>query len=343
MLYDLTRSLLFRLDAETSHHFALNSLNLLHKVNLLRSQNAPEQPVDLLGLRFPNPVGLSAGFDKNGDYIEPLSTLSFGFIEVGTVTPRPQPGNPRPRLFRIPESSAIINRMGFNNKGVDHLVARLQHFQDNHRTTKSRVIIGSNIGKNFDTPLENAVDDYLFCLRKVYAYSDYIVINVSSPNTKGLRSLQGESELDNLLSALKSEQQALSEQHQSLVPLLLKIAPDLAEDEIGAIAQSLLQHNIEGVIATNTTLSREGVSRFKNGGEQGGLSGGPLHSRSVAVVSQLRQMLGPDYPIIGVGGILSPTDAQTTLTAGANLVQLYTGFVYGGPRLIQAIARNQEA
>jgi len=335
MWYNVVRSFLFQLDAESSHRLSLRFLNFIYRIGLLGSRSEQGQTINLLGLDFPNQVGLAAGFDKNGDHMGPLSALGFGFIEVGTVTPRPQLGNPRPRLFRVPQASAIINRMGFNNKGVDHLVQQLQQ----HRAKQhlNSCIIGTNIGKNFDTPLENAVDDYLICLRKVYDYSDYIVINVSSPNTKGLRSLQGETELEHLLATLKAEQRTLADQASKSIPLLLKIAPDLSSEEIQTITAVLQKHSIEGIIATNTTLSRVGVSEFDHGDENGGMSGLPLHQRSVEVIGQLRQALGPTFPIIGVGGIMSAADAQESMAAGADLIQLYSGFVYHGPQLIHQI------
>lgn len=340
MLYQTARSLLFKFDAEDAHRLALGSLDFAQWSGVLPllTSASPNAPVDLLGLRFPNPVGLAAGMDKNGDYIDSLAALGFGFVELGTVTPRPQPGNPHPRLFRVPQASAIINRMGFNNKGVDHLVARLQARRE--REPKRDCLVAANIGKNFDTPLENAADDYLICMRKVYAYSDYITVNVSSPNTKGLRKLQGENELDQLLHTLKAEQQKLADLHGRYVPFLVKIAPDLEDAAIAGVAELLLHHKIDGVIATNTTLSRTGVAEFTHGNETGGMSGVPLHARAVEVVRLLRHAVGLEYPIIGVGGIMSAASAQSTVDAGANLVQIYSGFVYRGPSLVREIVEQ---
>lgn len=340
MLYRAARSVLFRFEAEEAHTLALGGLDFAQWCGVLPmlTRKTPQKPVDLLGLRFPNRAGLAAGLDKNGDYLAALAALGFGFVEVGTVTPRPQPGNPQPRLFRVPQAEAIINRMGFNNKGVDHLVARLDALERSGQ--RPSCIVGVNIGKNFDTPLESAADDYLICMRKVYAYSDYITVNISSPNTKGLRLLQGEDELDRLLGVLKIEQQKLAEQYDRYVPFLVKIAPDLTGEGVAAVADLLLLHKIDGVIATNTTLSRVGVAGFRHGAETGGMSGAPLHARAVEVVGLLRAALGPTYPIIGVGGILAAGDARGMVQAGANLVQLYSGFVYKGPRLIREIVEE---
>lgn len=340
MLYQLARSALFQFEAEDAHKLALGGLDFAQWSGLLPlvSPSMPEQPVELLGMRFPNCVGLAAGMDKNGDFLDVMATLGFGFVEAGTVTPRPQPGNPQPRLFRIPQANALINRMGFNNKGVDHLVDRLQAWQRSGK--KNGCIVGANIGKNFDTPIDRASDDYLICLQKVYAHCDYVTVNVSSPNTKGLRSLQGTTELEQLLSLLKNEQLSLAEQHGKYVPFLVKIAPDLADDELGPICDVLVAQQIDGIIATNTTISRDGVADHQHGSETGGLSGAPLHKRSVDVVRQLRGLLGAKYPIIGVGGITSGEDGQAMLQAGADLVQVYSGFVYRGPSLIREIVEQ---
>jgi dihydroorotate dehydrogenase len=280
-----------------------------------------------MGLRFPNRVGLGAGLDKNGTAIDGLSRLGFGFLEVGTVTPRAQPGNPKPRLFRLPEHEAIINRMGFNNAGIDALRERLTH-------VRYRGILGINIGKNFDTPIENAVDDYLICLDKAYSLASYITVNISSPNTKNLRQLQGVSELDVLLAALKSRQTELADQHGKYVPLALKIAPDLDAGQITNIADALRRHQIDAVIATNTTLSREGVESLPLATEAGGLSGSPLFEMSTAVIRSLAHALGGELPIIAAGGITSGERARAKLDAGAALVQIYSGLIYKGPQLV---------
>lgn len=280
-----------------------------------------------MGLRFPNPVGLAAGLDKNARYIDALAALGFGFIEVGTVTPRPQPGNPRPRLFRIDQAQAVINRMGFNNEGVDRLV-------DNVRRTRFRGVLGINIGKNFDTPLERAAEDYVHCLRKVYPLASYVTVNISSPNTKGLRELQESAQLEGLLSAVAGERRRLADAHGRQVPLAVKIAPDLDGAQIGAIAELLDRHHIDAVIATNTTTARHGVAGLAHGDEAGGLSGAPLTQRATAIVRQLAQALGNALPVIGVGGIMNGADARQKIAAGASLVQLYTGLIYRGPALV---------
>jgi len=284
-------------------------------------------PRTVMGLTFPNPVGLAAGLDKNGAYIDALAALGFGFIEIGTITPLPQPGNPKPRLFRLPEAQAIINRMGFNNDGVDALIA-------NVKRAKYRGVLGINIGKNALTQMERAADDYLACLRKVYAHASYVTINISSPNTKNLRQLQGGDELDALLAQLKTEQEKLAQQHGRYVPLAVKIAPDLDSVQIKQIAALLVKHRIDGVIATNTTLSREGVENLPHGAEPGGLSGAPVRDKSTAVIRQLAAELRGALPIIGVGGIMSGADAAEKIHAGASLVQIYSGLIYRGNSLI---------
>ncbi len=330
MLYPLLRAIFFSMDAEKAHHLGMVGIKNAHRLGLLGllAPSFAPKPRTVMGLDFPNPVGLAAGLDKNGDYIDALAALGFGFIEVGTVTPRPQPGNPRPRLFRIPQANAIINRMGFNNDGVDKLV-------ENVRRAKYRGILGINIGKNFDTPIEKAADDYLICLRKVYPHASYVAVNISSPNTKNLRQLQQSSELEALLDVLKKEQEKLSREHGRHVPLALKIAPDLDTEQILEIADLLLKYRIEGVIATNTTLSREGVAELPNGNEAGGLSGAPVRIKSTAVIKQLSLALQGKIPIIGVGGIMEGLDAQEKILAGASLVQFYSGFIYRGPELIR--------
>ena len=334
MLYDFIRPLLFRLDAERAHHITLQSLELVHRLGLAGLLNGASvcRPRQVMGLTFPNPVGLAAGLDKNGAYIDALAALGFGFIEVGTVTPRPQPGNPRPRLFRIPQARAIVNRMGFNNDGVDKLI-------ENVRRAKYRGILGINIGKNFDTPIEYAADDYLACLRKVYAHASYVAVNISSPNTKNLRQLQEKDALENLLTALKQTQAQLAEIHDKYVPIALKIAPDLKTEQIVEIADLLLKHRMDAVIATNTTLSRAGVEGLPNAQEAGGLSGAPVRVKSTAVIKQLALALGKDIPIIGVGGIMEGLDAEEKIKAGASLVQVYSGLVYRGPGLVGEVCR----
>lgn len=331
-MYGLIRPLLFQMDPETSHHFSLGALSILEKCGLanIMAANVADNPVDLWGLAFKNPIGLAAGLDKNGDYIDALAALGFGYIEIGTITPRAQAGNPKPRLFRLPEHQAIINRMGFNNEGVDYLLRNVD-------AAKYDGVLGINIGKNKDTPEENAKDDYLHCMRKVYNFASYITINISSPNTPGLRSLQYGEALNELLSALKTEQKSLAEQYDKYVPLAVKIAPDLTQEEIEGIAQCLLDNNIDGVIATNTTLARDKVEHLEFGNEQGGLSGAPVTEQSTKVIGLLSQALDKKIPIIGVGGIMSAQDAQEKLDAGASLVQIYTGFIYQGPELVNDI------
>ena len=280
-----------------------------------------------MGLEFPNPVGLAAGLDKNGDCINGLAALGFGSIEIGTITPLAQPGNPQPRLFRLPAAQAIINRMGFNNEGVDALIANVQ-------AAKFKGILGINIGKNAVTPIENAANDYLICMRKVYAHASYITVNISSPNTKNLRQLQTDAALDSLLSLLKAEQTKLADQHGRYVPIALKIAPDMESDQIEQIARLLMQHQIDGVIATNTTLARDAVAHLTHGAETGGLSGAPVRDKSTVVIRALATHLQGALPIIGVGGILSGADAAEKMQAGASLVQIYSGLIYRGPALI---------
>jgi dihydroorotate dehydrogenase len=325
--YTLARPLLFALDAEAAHELTIAGLH--HFGCLLPEPPAShDAPVRVMGLDFPNRVGLAAGLDKNGEAIDGLAKLGFGFLEIGTVTPRPQPGNPKPRLFRLPEQQAIINRMGFNNHGVDALL-------DNVRAAKYKGILGINIGKNADTPIERAADDYLACLDKVYALASYITVNISSPNTKNLRQLQGEDELDALLGALKARQTQLADKHGRHVPLALKIAPDLDTEQIAQIATALRRHRIDAVIATNTTLGRTGVETSRHAQEAGGLSGAPVFEKSTAVVRALAQALAGELPIIAAGGILSGEQARAKLTAGAQLVQIYSGLIYRGPELIE--------
>ncbi|WP_168394158.1 quinone-dependent dihydroorotate dehydrogenase [Acinetobacter indicus] len=327
MLYSLARPLLFSLAPERAHELTLSLLKSGHKMGLMRQQVAAK-PVTCMGIEFPNPVGLAAGLDKNGAYIDALAALGFGFIEIGTITPRPQAGNPHPRLFRLPQAKAIINRMGFNNDGVDKLI-------ENVKAAKFKGVLGINIGKNADTPVEKAVDDYLICLEKVYNYASYITVNISSPNTKNLRSLQSGDALTELLQTLKQRQLALAEEHQHYVPLVLKVAPDLEPSDIEFIAWQLLQFKIDGLIVTNTTLSREGVENLPHGDEAGGLSGAPVFEKSTACLAAFAKILEGKIPLIGVGGILSGEQAVAKRNAGATLVQVYSGLVYTGPELVK--------
>ena len=344
-MYGLLRPLLFALDAETAHGVGLRSLDALQRAGLLglvarRPAESPF-PVNVFGLDFPNPVGLAAGLDKNGAHIEALFGLGFGFVEVGTVTPRPQAGNPKPRMFRLPKHRAIINRLGFNNLGVDALVRNVEAVR--HR----RGILGINIGKNKDTPNESAQDDYLHCLERVYPLADYITVNISSPNTAGLRELQEEQSLRRLIGTLREAQERFGAQHGKRVPMLVKVAPDLSDSDVEAAARVLADLQVDGVVATNTTVSREGVEDSPHADEPGGLSGAPVMAQSTYVLRRLRTRLPESIPLIGVGGILSGADAVTKMAAGASLVQCYTGFVYCGPILVRecvaAIRRRKEA
>ncbi|HEY8034078.1 MAG TPA: quinone-dependent dihydroorotate dehydrogenase [Methylobacter sp.] len=334
-LYPLLRPLLFSLDPETAHEVTLKLLNAAYISGLskLIYPESDDKPINVMGLDFKNPVGLAAGLDKNGDYINALAALGFGFVEIGTVTPRPQPGNPKPRLFRLPEHQAIINRMGFNNLGIDQLLAQVKQ-------SRYSGILGINIGKNFDTPIENAAEDYLIGLRKAYTSASYITINISSPNTKNLRQLQQGDEIKSLISALKEEQLKLQQEHGKYVPLALKIAPDLNDDEITHIARLLLEFEIDGVIATNTTIARDMIAGHPLANEAGGLSGAPVKEKSTLVVRRLAAELNGRIPIIAAGGILSAADAQEKLAAGASLVQIYSGLIYRGPQLIADIVQS---
>ena len=334
MLYSLLRPALFSLDPEDAHRLTLASLDVAHRLGLLkRLPHASGKPVHVMGLDFPNAVGLAAGLDKDGAHINALADLGFGFIEIGTVTPRPQPGNPTPRLFRLPDAEAIINRMGFNNLGVDNLVKNVQ-------ASGYTGVLGINIGKNKDTPNEQAVDDYLACLDKVYPHARYVTVNISSPNTQNLRELQKDEALDALLSAIKLRQSELAQQHGKYVPIALKIAPDLDEAQIAAIAALLMMHRIDAVIATNTTLARDAVAGLPNAAEAGGLSGAPVRAASTQVIRTLAHHLKNEVPIIGVGGIMSGQNAADKIAAGASLVQLYTGLIYRGPDLINACVKQ---
>jgi dihydroorotate dehydrogenase len=329
MIYSLVRPLLFALEAEAAHHVTLETLRKLDGLGLVSTARpAPAACArTVMGIRFPNPVGLAAGLDKNGEYIDALARLGFGYIEIGTVTPRPQPGNPRPRVFRIRAAEALINRLGFNNDGVDRLV-------DNVKCAHYRGVLGINIGKNADTPIARAADDYLACLRKVYPLASYVTVNISSPNTRDLRQLQHGAELDHLLGALKLEQRKLADAHGKRVPLAVKIAPDLDAEQLAAIAGLLKRHNVEAVIATNTTTARDGVAGMAHADEAGGLSGAPIIERSTGIVRDLERALDGAIPIIGVGGIMSGSDARQKVAAGASLVQIYTGLIYRGPALV---------
>lgn len=328
-VYPYLKPLLFRLEAERAHDLTLASLKRAEAWGLLKGMatGCPAQPTQVMGLTFDNPVGLAAGLDKNAAVIDGMAALGFGFIEVGTVTPRPQPGNPKPRLFRLPEAQGIINRFGFNNLGVDQLLRNVQ-------AAKYRGVLGINIGKNFDTPNERAADDYLFCMRKVYAHASYITVNISSPNTKNLRALQEKEALGQLLATLKAEQAQLAQQHGTYVPVVLKIAPDLSTEQIQEIAGLLMQHGMDGVIATNTTLARDAVTGLQHAEETGGLSGAPVRAGATRVIQTLAASLQGSLPIIGVGGILSGEDAREKIAAGASLVQIYSGMIYKGPQLI---------
>ena len=327
--------LLTRLDPESAHDLGLSGLRRLGP--LLPAPRFPAAlSLECFGLKFAHPVGLAAGFDKNGDCLDALGRMGFSHIELGTVTPRPQPGNPKPRMFRIPEERALINRMGFNNKGVDHLVEQLSR-------SRYAGIRGISIGKNFDTPIENAQDDYLACLRKVYVLADYVAVNISSPNTARLRELQGRDGLERILGALQEERRMLQGRHGKRVPLLVKVAPDLTSEQIVALALDLRALDVDGVIATNTSIDRSAIGKSPAAGQSGGLSGAPLHALSVKVISQLRTELGANFPIVGVGGIVSAEHARATLRAGANLIQIYTGFAYRGPLLLEEILEEAMA
>ncbi len=328
-MYKHLRDLLFLLPAETSHHFSLNALKWAGKTGLLGKPVAlAGKAVNVMGIDFPNPVGLAAGLDKNGEYVDALAALGFGFVEIGTVTPRPQPGNPKPRLFRLPEAQAIINRMGFNNHGMDYLL-------DQVSKVSYQGILGINIGKNFDTPVEKAADDYLIGLRKAYLHAHYITVNISSPNTPGLRTLQYGDDLKCLLVTLREEQSKLAQEHGRYVPVAIKVAPDLTEAEIRDMAGVFSSVQIDGLIATNTTLDKASIQGLPYANEQGGLSGKPLTQHSTEVIRQFRADMASEIPIIGVGGILSGADAQAKLAAGASLVQVYSGFIYRGPELVR--------
>ncbi|WP_029684988.1 quinone-dependent dihydroorotate dehydrogenase [Tatumella saanichensis] len=335
MLYPMIRPALFKLDPEKAHELTLNQLKKIQGTALqaLITQQVPSRPVTCMGIQFDNPLGLAAGLDKNGECIDAFGAMGFGFVEVGTVTPRPQAGNDKPRLFRVVEAEGVINRMGFNNLGVDHLV-------ENVKKAQFRGVIGINIGKNKDTPVEQGKDDYLICMEKTYAHAGYITVNISSPNTPGLRTLQYGEALDDLLSAIKNKQQELNSRHLKYVPVAVKIAPDLSEEELVQVADSLVRHNIDGVIATNTTLDRSLVEGLPYANETGGLSGRPVQLKSTEIIRRLHQELNGRLPIIGVGGIDSLTAAREKLAAGATLLQVYSGFIYKGPGLVKQIVSH---
>ena len=331
-MYALLRPLLFKLDAEQAHHFTLDGLARAYRLGLLQKVAHHTCPTTLMGLSLPNPIGLAAGLDKNGQYIDALAALGFGFIEIGTVTPKAQAGNPKPRLFRVPEHQAVINRMGFNNQGIDAMIQNIEKSRFNG-------ILGINIGKNATPPIENAADDYLLCLEKAYAHAGYITVNISSPNTQNLRALQGSDELSALLSALKNKQAHLAAAHGRYVPLAVKIAPDLNEQQVADIAHAAMQTEIDGIIATNTTIDKSALGHHPLAGEQGGLSGAPVREASNRVLKQLLAELEGRLPVIGVGGILSGADAAAKLHMGAAAVQVYSGLIYRGPALVKECLR----
>ena len=339
--YALTRPLLFGMDAEAAHDFTMDML--------ARGQHTPLQwawcnetvhdPIQLAGLTFPNRVGLAAGLDKNARCIDALGAMGFGFVEVGTVTPKPQPGNPKPRMFRLPERQALINRFGFNNEGLEAFLGNVQRSRFRTAARQHRMLLGLNIGKNATTPIEDATRDYLTCLEGVYPHADYVTVNISSPNTQNLRALQSDAALDALLAAIAERREALATQQGRRVPVFVKIAPDLQDEQVAVIAATLQRHGMDGVIATNTTISREAVKGLRHAEETGGLSGAPVYEASNRVIAQLRAALGQGFPIIGVGGILSAEDAVGKIRAGADVVQIYTGLVYQGPALVVQAAR----
>lgn len=335
--YSLPRSVLFKLDPELAHEWTLRALSAMQNTPLehLWSTTTTQSPVEIAGLRFPNRIGMAAGLDKNGQVIDALGAMGFGFVEVGTVTPKPQPGNPKPRMFRLPQAQALINRMGFNNEGLDAFVANVKQA----RFRQKGGILGLNIGKNSLTPIEDATNDYLACLEGVYPHADYVAVNISSPNTKNLRDLQSDDALDALLVALQEKRMQLAREQGRQVPIFVKIAPDLDERQVSIIALTLQKNSIDGVIATNTTISRDAVRGLPHAEEAGGLSGSPVREASNRVIRQLRAVLGSRFPIIGVGGVMSAADARAKREAGADLVQIYTGLIYEGPDLVRRCAK----
>jgi dihydroorotate dehydrogenase len=339
--YALARPFLFGLDAETAHELTMASLARTQGTPLALAylSSRVSDPIELAGLKFPNRVGLAAGLDKNARCIDGLAAMGFGFVEVGTVTPKGQPGNPKPRMFRLPEANALINRLGFNNEGLDAFLANVRRSSVRKSGAQGGLLLGLNIGKNAATPIENAVDDYLVCLDGVYPHADYVTVNISSPNTKNLRALQSDEALDALLGRIAERREALAAQHGKRVPIFVKIAPDLDEAQVAVIAATLKRHAMDGVVATNTTLSRDAVKGMRHAEEAGGLSGAPVLEASNRVITQLRAALGKGFPIIGVGGILSGADAVSKIKAGADVVQIYTGLIYKGPDLVTQAAQ----
>src|SRR5665647_2089407 len=338
--YALARSFLFGLDPETAHELTMTALARTQGTPFALAWRASRvsDPIELAGLKFPNRIGLAAGLDKNARCIDALAAMGFGFVEVGTVTPKAQPGNPKPRMFRLPEAHALINRLGFNNDGLDAFVANVQKSRVRKQRDENPLVLGLNIGKNAATPIENAVDDYLICLDGVYPHADYVTVNISSPNTKNLRSLQSDEALDALLGSIAERRETLARQHGKRVPIFVKIAPDLDEAQVEVIAATLKRHAMDGVVATNTTLSRDAVKGLRHAEEAGGLSGAPVLEASNRVISQLRAALGKGFPIIGAGGVMSGVDAVSKIRAGADVVQIYTGFIYKGPKLVKEAA-----
>jgi dihydroorotate dehydrogenase len=337
--YGLARFALFNLDPEVAHELTMASLARTQGTPLQLAYCATrvDDPIELAGLRFPNRVGMAAGLDKNARCIDGLGAMGFGFVEVGTVTPKAQPGNPKPRMFRLPKANALINRLGFNNEGLDAFVANVQR-SALRRQKNPTLLLGLNIGKNAATPIENATADYLLCLDGVYPHADYVTVNISSPNTKNLRALQSDEALDGLLGAIAERRALLAQQHGKRIPIFVKIAPDLDEVQVGVIAATLVRHGMDGVVATNTTLSRDAVKGLPHAEETGGLSGAPVFEASNRVIGQLRSALGPQFPIIGVGGVMSAADAVAKIKAGADVVQIYTGLIYQGPQLVRDAA-----
>ncbi|MEO6320780.1 MAG: quinone-dependent dihydroorotate dehydrogenase [Polaromonas sp.] len=340
--YALARPFLFGLDPETAHELTMASLARTQGTPLSAAycSSKVSDPIALAGLKFPNRVGMAAGLDKNARCIDGLAAMGFGFVEVGTVTPKAQPGNPKPRMFRLPEANALINRLGFNNDGLDAFLANVQKSKLRKQGAKNALLLGLNIGKNAATPIENAVDDYLICLDGVYPHADYVTVNISSPNTKNLRALQSDEALDALLGRIAERRETLAGQHGKRVPIFVKIAPDLDDSQIDVIAATLKRHAMDGVVATNTTLSREAVKGLRHADEAGGLSGAPVLAASNRVICQLRGALGKGFPIIGVGGVMSGLDAVSKIRAGADVVQIYTGLIYKGPGLVAEAANS---
>ena len=338
--YALARSILFNLDPETAHELTMASLARTQgtPLSLAYCASRVNDPIELAGLTFPNRIGLAAGLDKNARCIDGLAAMGFGFVEVGTVTPKAQPGNPKPRMFRLPDAHALINRLGFNNDGLEAFLANVQLSRVRRQGSANRLLLGLNIGKNANTPIDNAVDDYLVCLDGVYPHADYVTVNISSPNTKNLRALQSDEALDTLLRQIAERRKVLASQHGKQVPIFIKIAPDLDQAQVDTIAATLKRHGMDGVVATNTTLSREAVQGMRHAEEAGGLSGSPVLEASNQIIRQLRAALGPDFPIIGVGGVMSSADAVSKIRAGADVVQIYTGLIYQGPALVTEAA-----